>query len=276
MIRGKKAAQTETPTEPVVPQPLADRIVALGLARNAWALGCDGTLLVPRDMAVPAPFDLPSRLFDFPIEYRQATDKGGEALGLLHPELASHPFVQHVERQVGIQILPGGAPNDAGYSRCEIGGWWHACDLGCAGRWDDLLSSRQFTTDREIACAVGLSLRYRTSKSKGSDLNRWAEMRRVLHQVGAEQPRDPIALLRQFLPPSEYTYEGRRICPINITRTLHEQPGRESWGLLVGIEAAWFAYDRSGHLQWTASGRNVFEAGRHTHVEPSGQHAFQF
>lgn len=264
------------PPKPPIAQPLAERLVALGLTPNGYMLEANGTIQVPRDFPLAAPFDLPSRLFRFPVEYRQASAKAPEALGLLHPLLVDHPYVIHMQQQLGAAIPPGGAPNDHGYSRTRGAAWWHACDLGHAWRWTDLLATRHFTSDDAITRAVVWSVKYQGPKLKGSGRDRMAELRHVLRQVGAVEPSDRLGLLRQFMRPCEYTYEGREHCPINITPPLHGQPDREAWGMMLGVEAGWFAWDRNGHLQWTPAGRDAFGTGDSVRVEASGQHAFTF
>src|SRR3546814_14318903 len=51
---------------------LGDQIIAAGFAPNGFVLDINGALDVPRDFPLSAPWNLPSRLFQFPIEVIRA------------------------------------------------------------------------------------------------------------------------------------------------------------------------------------------------------------
>src|SRR3546814_18959480 len=58
------------------------------------------TLALHDALPISAPWNLPSRLFQFPIEVIRAEQDEPRKIGLRHPLLAAHPFVQH-ERMGG-------------------------------------------------------------------------------------------------------------------------------------------------------------------------------
>lgn len=135
---------------------LATLIVERGLAASTYLLDLNRSLSVPHDFPLSLPWNLPSRLFRFPIEVSAGHDETSRRVGLMHPLLADHPFVRHVEEMLGIALDPGGAPNVYGVSNALTGLWWHAVDLVSAGQWRALLETRCFTTDEDMARA-GLS-----------------------------------------------------------------------------------------------------------------------
>ena len=51
---------------------LGEQIIAAGFAANDYLLDMNGALNVPRGFPLPAPWNLPSRLFQFPIEVIKA------------------------------------------------------------------------------------------------------------------------------------------------------------------------------------------------------------
>ncbi|MDX3978985.1 hypothetical protein, partial [Shinella sp.] len=71
-----------------------------------------------------------------------------------------HPFVQHVERALGIEIARDGVTNRHGYSNRVHSLWHHAVDLISAGKWRELLATQEFTEPRNIFNAVVYGLRY--------------------------------------------------------------------------------------------------------------------
>ena len=102
-------------------------LIRHGFVANDYLLSINGGLSVPRHIDLPPPWNLPSRMFQFPIEVGRDEDE--THIGLLHPSLADHPFVSHLESVLGITLDPEGAPNSHGYSKRETAQWWHAVDL---------------------------------------------------------------------------------------------------------------------------------------------------
>ena len=133
---------------------LGEQIIAAGFAANDYLLDMNGALNVPRGFPLPAPWNLQSRLFQFPIEVIKAEQDEPRKIGLRHPLLAAHPFVQHVESVLGFQIDRAGVTNSYGYSNSPHSMWHHAVDLISAGKWRELLATQEFTEPRNIFNAV--------------------------------------------------------------------------------------------------------------------------
>src|SRR3546814_14126460 len=64
---------------------LGDQIIAAGFAPNGFVLDINGALDVPRDFPLSAPWNLPSRLFQFPIEVIRAEQDEPRKIGLRPP-----------------------------------------------------------------------------------------------------------------------------------------------------------------------------------------------
>lgn len=144
-----EADAANTPKPNAEPNSIADDLGAAliehELVPNAFILDLNHGLTVPYEMELEYPWNLPSRMFQFPIE---VTDDGPRRIGLVHPLLVDHPYVQHVQALLGTEIDPNGAPNAYGYSKCDTALWWHAVDLICAGMWKELLETQRFTHRR--------------------------------------------------------------------------------------------------------------------------------
>ena len=255
---------------------LGDRIIAAGFAANAFLLDINGALDVPHGFPLPAPWNLPSRLFEFPIEVIRAEQGEPRKIGLRHPLLAAHPFVQHVESVLGIEIAREGVTNRYGYSDRAHALWHHAVDLISAGKWRELLDTQEFTEPRNIFKAVSYGCRHSDHEDrKASGYISTAEARQIMREMGATEPNDRAALIRSFSAPSPCQQDrGTEHWPINVHGLCAED---EAWGFIVGIEDGWFSYDRAGFLQWSAIGRDRYAAGDNaSFTEASGQTAFAF
>lgn len=262
-----------TPAEDLPRDQIGERIIAAGFAPNDYILDLNRTLSVPHDWTLPAPWNLPSRLFQFPIEVSEFRD-GGRRLGLMHPALVDHPYVKHVSQVLGIAIPSGGAPNAYGYSKAELGQWWHAVDLMSRGRWQDALDTRQFTTSAQLAHAVGFALS--CGRDSGPALTT-GEARLVLAGLEAPCPANPVEVLCSFYRPGPVTGEDKvERWPVN--GPANQSATDTAWAYIVGIETGWFDHDRSGHIQWTRLGRDRYAAGAGpTFIEQTtGQGAFAF
>ncbi|RSV12403.1 hypothetical protein CA235_17205 [Sphingomonas sp. ABOLF] len=262
-----------TPT----PDQLGETIVAKGFAPSLGVLDINGALCVPHTIELPAPWNLPSRLFRFPIEVCRPEGDEPRKVGLRHPLLASHPWVQHVAAELGETIDPQGAPNRYGYSSSRNGQYHHAVDLISAGLWRELIDTLDFTTPGSVFQAIGYGLRYsdhREDRKRNGHITT-AEARTIMDELGATLPTDRAETIRQFMQPMPCNSEGKGKprWPIN------GRCGGEdaAWGFIFGIEDGWFEYDRSGHLEWSAFGRDRYAIGDSTtYTETSGQAAFAF
>lgn len=253
---------------------LGTLIVERGLAASHYLLDLNRSLSVPQDFPLSHPWNLPSRLFRFPIEVSAGHGETSRHIGLMHPLLADHPFVRHAEEVLGIVIDPGGAPNAYGVSNARTGLWWHAVDLVSAGQWRALLETRRFTTDEDIARAVAYGLSYSAHHGKRPGYLSVRDARAVMAAIDAPEPATRCGLLAFSKPSPCQPDKAAAHWPINHPAL---PANAVAWALIHGIESGWFAHDRAGFLQWTKGGRERFAAGEaSTFVSGSGQGAFAF
>lgn len=254
---------------------LGARIIAEGFAPNEYLLNLNGSLAVPYGFPLPAPWNLPSRMFKFPIAVRKPDGDEPRHLGLHHPALAAHPFVQRVEAALGVTLDPNGAPNKHGYSQCRNFQWFHAIDPVCAGRWRELLETAEFTTPRDIFNAVvfGLQSSHHSGARKG--YLTVAEARAIMEELGASEPDSRSAALLELDEPMPCRLDDKAMrWPINGKAS---SPEDTAWSAIIGIEEGWFEYDRAGFLNWSEKGRDRYAAGDASiYVEATGQAAFAF
>lgn len=235
---------------------LGETLVAHGLVPNEFILDLNHSLTVPYDMQMPPPWNLPSRMFRFPVETTGSFDKIPRRIGLMHPLLAEHPFVLHVENKLGFPLDSNGAPNDHGYSKQRLATWWHAVDLVSAGMWKDLLATERFTTPDDIAGAVAYGLCY--SREKGKPCLTTLDARKIMTHLKADEPEDRPGLLTHFMRPMPCKADkGPERWPIN---SLAGSASDKAWAYIASIENGWFLKDRSGFLNWTPKGRDRFAA----------------
>ena len=259
-IAEMEAARPKPKQAPVYvpkPDPVADNLIQHGLVPNTFILDLNHGLTTPHDMDRPYPWNLPSRLFQFPIEVTHQDPDGSRKIGLLHPLLAEHPFVKRLEA-LGIEVDPDGAPNEHGHSKGGMGRWWHAVDLISSGHWRDLLKTAQFTTPDDIAGAVSYGLQYSPYEGKKRNGHiSTAEAREIMAAIGAPEPTDRDGIIREhFMPPSPHKSEkGTMRCPINHYAS---DPRLTAWGFILSIEAGLFGHDRAGFLGWTTLGMERF------------------
>lgn len=220
---------------------LGRAIIAAGFAHNVYQLDSNGPT-VPRIEA--APWNLPSRLFTFPLVHnapRRLPDgkTTPRTIALKHPLLRDHPGVQHVAATLGIEI--GEDQDGFAFGSGRNGQWHHAVDL-IDRDWRGLLATRQFTTDGDIARAVAFALR---SKGRLS----LKDARSVLAAIDCQQP-DAATLDAAFaaLDRTDYMHEKRRCRPLNWQRGTGWAV--EAWATIVGIERGAFAYN-GRFLNWT-------------------------
>lgn len=239
---------------------ITEALVKHGLAASEYVLDLNDALHAPYDMVLPAPWSLPSRLFRSPIETCRPAPGQTRRLGLLHPELAEHPFVRRVEATLGIAIDPHGAPNEHGYSKVALAGWWHAVDLVAAGRWPDLLETARFTTPEHImhAVAYGLSYSPHDAKRKRGHLST-SEARAIMAHLRSVPPVELLPPRAAFDRPSPCKQDkGNVHWPINtLPRLTHEEA---AWAFVAAVEDGTLTYGRAGFLQWSERGRARYGA----------------
>lgn len=253
---------------------LATQIVERGLAASTFLLYLNRSLAVPRDFSLPYPWNLPSRLFQFPIEVSAGNGDGTCRIGLMQPLLAAHPFVQHVEAVLSLTLDAHGAPNAYGVSKTRNGQWWHAVDLVSAGQWRALLETREYTTAEDIARAVAYGLTYSRHDGNLTGYLTTLEARAIMAAIDAPEPASRHGMLAFGTPSACKPDTGSVHWPISHPGL----PANEvAWALIHGIEDGWFAHDRSGFLHWTEQGRERYAAGEaDTFTTATGQGAFAF
>lgn len=234
---------------------LADVLIAEGFVPNEYLLDTNHTLEVPAGEALGDPWDLPSRLFRFPLEVQQRKD-GKYHIGLMHIRLCEHPFVRRVQKAIRPhKIRNCGAPNQCGYTQAPAT-WWHAIDL--ISQWQALLRTAGFTTHTDIARAVVYALDYRIIYLPAA--------RGVLKAIDVPEPevRGRAASMRALFSEPNIVKPDKQAAywPLNHSRAGHTNPGALAWSRIHGIEAGWFAYPKrgKGSLQWSESGRAIMSA----------------
>lgn len=256
---------------------LGELIVSKGLVCNEFILDLNNALDVPDDFELPAPWNLPSRLFRFPIETHKPRGCRGRTIGLMHPGLGEHPYVKHVEAVLGLSIPRERASNDCGHSSSWTAPWWHAVDLVGAGHWRELRETAEFTTPKYMFQAAAFALRSLGEKNRADKRNRKTlrEVRALLAWLDSEEPENRSASIRVLAKPSTFHDGEANRCPVNSGAKANSEA--EAWAFVHGIEDGWMTYDRGGYVQWSELGQMRYSAkdgGGFT--ENTGQSAFAF
>jgi hypothetical protein len=242
---------------------LAERLVADGIFPNLYQVEHDGSIATWRtQVEYPYPWKLPSRLFRFPAQTYRGPD-GTRRIGVLHPLLLEHPVIQELIAK-GYELSSAEeCVNEHGVSANFIhhGTWWHAVDL-IQSHPRELVATRRFTTDADIAGAV----RYRCSypHDKGPLTRLLAEMREVMAALGTPEPTGgSVTVLATFDEPMALHGDGsgkksKPRWPINTSRALRSEEGSLlAWAYIHGIEGGWFQ-NHGGYLHWSEKGRSCW------------------
>jgi hypothetical protein len=255
-----------------VADPIGAAMIEAGFVANEYLLSINCTVEVSSDIELDGQWALPSNLFRFPIETHRPEGDRERVFGLMHPALAEHPFVKHFEQVMGFQVPREPACNGSGYSAAAGAAWRHACDLGCAGLWRELVQTRQFTTDASIFRAIAFALGY---ANKDDPLpERLRSIRWVMRELGSEQPADQAAVIRTLMKPSPCSDEnGKTRWPIN--EGIPRDAETAAWAYILGVENGWFEFC-GAFLNWSAAGRQRYEAGDAGVVERGAQVSFVF
>lgn len=209
---------------------------------NADILHLNSVVTVPRSFELDGHWGLPSRLFRHPISI-EAND-----LRLKHPGLSEHPFVRHLETITGnsIQYL---APKYTDHSL-----WHHAVDLAMAGMYQELMTTREYTTDENIVGALCFALCHRNDDPMKVLTVKLA--RQLAKALGCTEPRDRATTIKGLPAPSVVKGECGVRYPVNGIRSGNPE---HLYALIHGLEDGWFTHI-GDHIQWTAQGRD-FHAG---------------
>jgi hypothetical protein len=219
----------------------------------------------------PYPFNLPSRLMQFPVNTERGPgpeDEDGNDLpgprwiSVAHPLLIDHPFVKGLIAK-GYEVIPD--PEDdrcrnqhgtkaTHYTKSE---YYHAVDL-IKSHHKELIDTLRFTTTDAVFSALSYGCHYPKEKEPlSATIVRISE---VLAAIQCEaKPVTPERMVQIFDTPHACTSESKKnpYYPINlryITREeLKENRAEEIWGYLWGMTSGWFQNDR-GFLHWSAKG----------------------
>lgn len=156
----------------------------------------------------------------------------------------------------------------------------HAIDLVTTGREMELVAVLP-TYAEPVRTALG-AIRYALHYSPHDrpDMSGYItpkQARNILEGIGSVQPEDLQALVLKFMEPAPCKpHDQATYWPINKGREQHREDC--VWGLVIGIERGWFAYDRGGCLHWSLVGRDLYAAGAAPLFVESetGQGAFAF
>lgn len=226
-------------------KPLGEILVDEGFVANQFLLDNNRSLQATAADLTEDPWNLPSRLMQFPLEVLK--DKDGYHIGLMHPLLAAHPFVKRVAAAIRPHRIEHNLASKWGGAVHARAMWWHAVDL-IAPHWKDLLRTRRFTTDDDIVRAVTFALDHR-----GLDPE---EAREILSLIPAPPPQDIWPEVQAIHEPSPVKPDrGAVYWPINHHSEDHIAV---AWLRVWGIEAGWFIFSRSNHLNWSERGRTMW------------------
>lgn len=232
---------------------IGERLLADGFFRSEYELDHGSSIHARNHTKLPYPWNLPSRLFEWPAETHRGPD-GMRRIGLLNPALMDHPTVKELLAKGYTVCSREECVNQHGVSIAHFnpGEWWHAVDL-IKQYPHELLKTRQFTTTHAICGAVRYRLDYCHAK-RGEDLKRIVlDMRRLLTSLAVPIPTGDE--LKRFTEPHEcHDPESKKkpFWPINIQR--EADAGAVAWAYIHGIEHGWFQSD-SGFLHWSVKGR---------------------
>lgn len=243
--------EREFTTQPVASElprdELGEAIIAAELAPNDYLLRINRTISPSYDAPdYGDPWNLPSRMFRFPIETHEP-ERGPDGqdyprvIGLMHPLLADHPFVKEVEAKLGFEISREPVANAYGYSKARTALWWHAVDLASAGRIDDLMRTRQFTTPDDIMRALVFGMRYGPDKGRKAHVDP-ITARSILADLGADRPDDTDAALEAMSFDEFKGEKGKLQRAINGPHRC--SAAAEAWAWIEAVECGWIVQGR--------------------------------
>jgi len=218
--------------------PTGDSLVSLGLVENTYLLDINRSVRATCDIEFVSPWNLPSRLFQYPVEVTGLNRQGIRRVLLRHPLLLDHPFVARmIDDGVAVEI---DASDPVSSNRNGI--WWHAVDLCTKEHWRDLLDTRRFTTDSDIMGAVTFGLDYAAIDT--------AIARTILAEVNSPEPEDrSMALLSgDGMRPTAREKGG-----MTPGFWIIQDKGLAAWARVHAIEDGWVKH-KGGHLYLTPQG----------------------
>lgn len=174
---------------------VAERLIESGLVPSEY------WLTINRCMQIPC-HDLPSRLFQWPVEFvdRKRREDGASTILLNHPDLAEFPFVDEVEEKTGVR--PHWEAYDEYGRERNNHRYFHAMDLLTDEHWRGLIETLNFTDNAGIISGLKFRMDY-----GGLSI---ANARTVLAVIESVEPIDRSALfLRSDAVKVNSTQQGK-------------------------------------------------------------------
>ncbi len=232
---------------------IAERLIADGYFSNEYQMASDGSFNASRWQAgYPHPFNLPSRMFTFPMKTLRGAD-GVRRIAMLHPRLCDHPLVKEVQAKGYEFSSPDECVNLSGtaLSFFEHGTWWHAVDL-IFSHPRELLATREFATTEDILAAVVYRCHYPHHAPLETVVS---QMREVMVGLGSKEPEDHDGTIRaRFAAPRS---NDLRVHLKGAIKSEHSEA--MAWAYIRGIENGWFA-SKGGFLQFSRKGLDQFRS----------------
>jgi len=211
--------------------PLVTALIKHGYAHNEYLLD------INHSINVEAFSDLPSRLFQFPIEFvdRSRQEDGESKLWLRHPDLTGMTFVSRIERDTGVR--PVWAPVDEFGRERRQGAFWHAIDLLTDEHFRGMLDTRNFTDWPMVINGLRYHMDY-----GGLSI---AHARIVLSEYRSIEPEDrSAAFLKSDAVRVTNAQQGKFV-------GMWTEDERSVWAAIHGLEDGFFKRDRNGHLRFS-------------------------
>ena len=223
-------APPPAPKPVYVPDPVAESIIGNDYSHNDFLLNLNRWIDVSYG-------DLPSRLFQHPIEFvnRDRQKDGKSKLWLRHPDFEGSPFLDKIEQQVGTR--PYWAPVDEFGRDRNIGTFWHAVDLLTDEHFRAMLETRNFTDKQSVINGLRYHMDY-----GGLSI---ANARIVLAEYDCHEPDDRSeAFLRSDEVKVMHTSVGKGV-------GIWTKDERSVWAAIHGLESKRFKRGRDGFLRFS-------------------------
>lgn len=238
--------------------PIGEALTSLGIVRGSALLDMDECLMVPHAFKLGHPWNLPSRLFIFPIGVTKCRAREQRQLYLLHPELRPHPFVEWIEQKLNVEILSDPPANADSMITASDRQWQHALDLVTTGEIEGLHNTRRFTTDAHIFRAVVLALvRHGPSRARPNPLFDVHAARLLLTLSGVPEPARHMLDLASCVQPPKPQHI-RSFTTHWLVEAGHNPPEKIAWAIIRMIELGYVFYDFNGYLEWSELGKEIF------------------
>lgn len=225
---------------PPAPTPIADALIAAGLAPNNFILNLNRG---PWNDDSPAP----SRLYNHPLEYFEPGRDGDEGIFLLHPALADMPFVKRVADVIG-RPVEHREEDEFGRPLNYLAKWWHAVDLMTDNHWQHLMQTQHLTERECLLNALAFNLELANIKVETA--------RTVLNALEQPEPADrsQSMILGDGISPWLIDINCNTGKPIKKPKQWALNIGRfddAAWMVIHAIENGWFVRLRNGRLSLT-------------------------